>query len=166
MVWTTEKSRLCPPTRVPFEYHSYSLGWNQFCQKMPSQTKWPSRSSTRTPSLRPSPLGRGSLTMYIRLARMHWTSSMSTSSTRMNFKATRKASRDNWCVLSSRYLGEGGGGPRGLPMAGALVAADAPSREGKCLLTNHLGDTRESLLTCMGHLTEWRWSLKPGHPSQ
>lgn len=43
--------------------------------------------------------------MYIRLARMHWTSSMSTPSTCMNFKATRKASRDNWCVLSSRYLG-------------------------------------------------------------
>jgi hypothetical protein len=24
----------------------------------------------------------------------------------MNFKATRKASRDNWCVLSSKYLEE------------------------------------------------------------
>lgn len=38
---------------------------------------------------------KSSHTMYIRLARIHWTSSMSTSSTCMNFKATRKASRDN-----------------------------------------------------------------------
>lgn len=43
-------------------------------------------------------------TMYIRLAKMHWTSSMSTSSTCMNFRAKRKASRDSWCVLSSKYL--------------------------------------------------------------
>lgn len=48
--------------------------------------------------------GKHSRTMYIKLARMHWTSSMSTSSTCMNFKATRKASRDSWWVLSNKYL--------------------------------------------------------------
>ena len=37
---------------------------------------------------------------------MHWTSAMSTSSTCMNFKATRNASRDSWWVLSSKYLEE------------------------------------------------------------
>ena len=31
---------------------------------------------------------------------------MSTSSTCMNFKATRNASRDSWWVLSSKYLEE------------------------------------------------------------
>lgn len=37
---------------------------------------------------------------------MHWTSSISTSSTCMNFKAIRKASRDSWWVLSNKYLKE------------------------------------------------------------
>lgn len=46
------------------------------------------------------------LTKYIRLAKIHWTSSISTSSTCMNFRAIRKASRDNWWVLSSKYLKE------------------------------------------------------------
>lgn len=40
---------------------------------------------------------------YMRLAKIHWTSSISTSSTCMNFRAIRKASRDSWWVLSSKY---------------------------------------------------------------
>lgn len=40
----------------------------------------------------------------MRFARMHWTSSMSTSSTFIIFSATRKASRGSWWVFSRWYL--------------------------------------------------------------